>query len=96
MRLIDADALKEVINRRRDLFNGCTHLPEKARRDELLQVIVDINNAPTVDAEPVRRGKWEYHLMPLAKKCSLCGERVAGKSTWIFCPNCGAKMEDSI
>ena len=52
-RLIDADALKTVMHRRHDLFSGCTNPPEKARRDELVQVIVDINNAPTIDAIPV-------------------------------------------
>lgn len=53
MRLIDADALNTVIVRRHDFFRGCTAAPEKARRDELLQVLCDINEQPTIDAIPV-------------------------------------------
>ena len=53
MRLIDADALKSKMHRRHDLFSGCTNPPDKARRDEVLQVIFDIIDAPTADAIPV-------------------------------------------
>lgn len=53
MRIIDADALNAVIVHRHDFFRGCTAAPEKARRDELLQVMCDINEQPTIDAIPV-------------------------------------------
>ena len=49
-----------------------------------------IEDAPTIEAEPVRRGRWvldgKYN-----RHCSLCNENVV----WSFnyCPNCGAKME---
>lgn len=53
MRLIDKDALNSVIVQRHDFFRGCTAAPEKARRDELLQVMCDINEQPTIPAIPV-------------------------------------------
>lgn len=58
---------------------------------------------PAVDAEPVRRGKWEMCRATLNTgfatmtgtypTCSLCGyvEFGVDKST-PYCPNCGAKM----
>lgn len=47
---------------------------------------------PTVDAEPVRRGKW---LPPVIGKwgclCSNCNKQA--DNDFAYCPNCGAKME---
>ena len=44
---------------------------------------------PTIEAEPVKRGKWEQveHMVD----CSLCG--VSSFQTSNYCPNCGAKMD---
>ena len=53
MRPIDADKLFQVVAGHHDLYKGATLRTDKARRDELLQVMVDINNSPTVDAIPV-------------------------------------------
>lgn len=62
-RLINADALNAVIVHRHDFFRGCTAAPEKARRDELLQVMCDINEQPTIDAIPVEwLRKWPKDL----------------------------------
>ena len=53
--------------------------------------------APTIDAEPVRHGRWiilepygAHHTQ--RRKCSECGEIKAQELT-NFCPNCGAKMQ---
>lgn len=52
-------------------------------------------NAPTIEAEPVRRGKWEYvdyggfgnwH-------CTACREICICNGDFDYCPNCGAKMD---
>ena len=62
------------------------------------------NDTTAVDAEPVRRGKWEMCRATLNTgfatmtgtypTCSLCGyvEYGVDKST-PYCPGCGAKME---
>ena len=58
-------------------------------------------NAPTVDAEPVRHGKWidegQYadFLPHHAWRCSECGEHVIEIDTpWYrYCPSCGSKMD---
>ena len=59
-----------------------------------------IYNAPTVDAVPVRHGKWiidphsQYgfplHIY-LKRKCSECSHSVDNPTP--YCPWCGAKMD---
>ena len=56
-----------------------------------------INSLPTVDAEPVRRGKW----IVVGKGIGTCFEcSECGYSQWVYngklkrCPNCDAKMEE--
>jgi len=52
-RLVDADALFAVVRGHHDLYKGATNPTDKARRDECLQMMCDINDAPTIDAIPV-------------------------------------------
>ena len=52
-RLIDADALFAVVKGHHDLYNGATNPTDKARRDENLQVMCDITDAPIIPAIPV-------------------------------------------
>lgn len=63
-----------------------------------------VRAAPSVDAEPVRHGRWEIVIVSTAnpyeseieEKCSLCGRFVQRYGTQPqdnFCPNCGAKMK---
>lgn len=58
-------------------------------------------NAPTVDAEPVRHGRWwRYPLSQfgfpdhiyMMRQCSEC-KKVFDRRT-NYCPNCGAKMDE--
>ena len=68
------------------------------------QIITDhINSFPTVDAEPVRHGRWEYvDYGGLGNyHCSNC--RAISRTQYNglelipklskYCPNCGAKMD---
>lgn len=47
-RLIDADVLKEKQQADADLFKGSTDYGEKCRRDEALNAVANIVNAPTI------------------------------------------------
>ena len=47
--------------------------------------------APTVEAEPVKHGKWLDNRHTDTAVCSVCGA-VYGDET-SYCPKCGAKME---
>lgn len=56
-----------------------------------------INRLPSVDALPVKRGKWidetfePWGLVHHPFKCNLCGEHAEFASP--YCPNCGARMD---
>lgn len=83
MRLIDADALLERMKRTNRYFN----------------VKFDIEEAPTIEAEPVRHGYWENangRPKTYIRKCSVCGKEAyfCGRGcSYKLCPNCGAKMD---
>lgn len=89
MRLIDANALKEVISN-----NPLIDFTD----DELFEII---DNAPTVEARS--QGKWiertERITLDTYYECSNCKEpwtTIEGtpwQNMMNYCPNCGAKME---
>lgn len=89
MRLIDGDAL--------DMYECLKSYYGDAWRDA--QEVID--NAPTVDAVPVKHGKWIYKGIKgrfPACECSVCGN--VENADWAvlgdnvnYCPNCGAKMD---
>ena len=71
MRIIDADALKDVMRMRRDLYGA----EYEERRAELDQVIGDINSQPTADAELIR---------PRRARVLSAGEIMTGRGTgWL-------------
>lgn len=80
MRLIDADSLET-----HETYNG-----------EWVMVVFadDIDATPTIEAEPVRHGRWEdkpHKMMDECPCCSECGSFNPIK--YRYCPNCGAKMD---
>lgn len=96
MRLIDADTLSNAMYRKsfetddgRQRWDGDLWIRYKVfeeARDE----------APTIDAVPVRHGKWERNSARIAGwvKCSECGNMEPLLCTTRFCGNCGALMEE--
>ena len=92
-RYIDADALLKELHK------------EKEENEKARMVLIDddfetlIKDAPTVEPEPVRHGKWEQTEVDGGKiyVCSECSEAIY-KSTFeenvhYYCNNCGAKMD---
>lgn len=81
MRLIDADCVKSKLNK--SALGGHLHY----------YVCGVIDDAPTVDAEPVKYGRWitDDSKIYLRHKCSECGNEVILK--YPYCENCGAKMD---
>lgn len=80
MRLIDADKLMESLDPKESVWVGL-----------VLSELID--NAPTVDAEPVRHGYWVEAKYPLFT-CSECGATYQDTGYgYNYCPNCGAKMD---
>ena len=90
-RLIDADALKKSIEelKRSPWFNSVLNPAWHAGIKEAVEVVelVCIDKEPTIDAEPVRHGKW------VEEHCSECGQYVYHGDAKNYCPNCGARMD---
>ena len=88
MRLIDADRLT-----RPEMLRMCYHLPN----GDTAMPIGDIEHAPTIDAVPVRHGRWttkrtqehggEWY-------CTVCDyEPIVMSDDMKYCPCCGACMD---
>ena len=93
--LIDANALKSVICRK--CANG--EIIDDECNGESCFMLREIDNAPKIEAEPVRHGRWilssdeQYEYCT----CSECGyqngENWMIGSDIAYCANCGAKMD---
>ena len=83
MRLINADGAKAII---------CKYENRAGRQH---QMIYEIEMLPTIEAEPVRHGRWIFDSgVDYCEKCSEC--KVPKPPHYIsdnYCPNCGAKMD---
>lgn len=101
MRLIDADALLENY----DLKNATKYGNKTAEQQHnsystlMLYEVADlIDDAPTIDAEPVRHGQLVStgfdEIYCEWGDCTVCGadNRIDAK----FCNNCGAKIEGTV
>ena len=89
-RLIDKDKLQK------DYSYYCNHL------ERHVVDVDDIENMPTVDAEPIRHGHWigiddEPCEVFECDKCGYITEEIGcadnKPNNFNYCPNCGAKME---
>lgn len=68
----------------------------KAKYEALVKAVDD---APTIDAEPVRHGRWEQypgHGSIRCMRCKLEFDEQKMPSARDYCPNCGAKMDAEI
>lgn len=99
MRLIDADALYKELNRP-VIMRYVPFGPWDDGWDNALDTATELlNNAPTVEAQAERRGRWNNG------RCTNCGfdlrtltDGESDLEQWVwddgldFCPDCGAKM----
>ena len=87
MKLIDGDELIELL-----LSTAITD--KQMEYSECVQYAVQ--KMPTVDAVPVRHGRWEWNGEAFI--CSACGNghkgqpTIMGQPMFEFCPMCGADM----
>ena len=92
MRLGDLDAIEKFIV---DGLNNPDKL--KAFGHDAIEIMTEVHYAPTIDAVPVVRGRWEpfpedWRMQMVGHKCSLCGFGYYG-DIFNYCPNCGARMD---
>ena len=92
MRLIDADKLKEkaIPLLFPTKMEPCGHIPIPVQA----VVVAEIEQATTIEAEPVRHGRWEK-LGEADYRCSECGFRFTSGDPISMFPHCrcGAKMD---
>ena len=98
MRLIDADIAEKIMSERyTELAKEYGHYDHYTTGyGDALSVIEE---APTIEAEPVRHGRWEF-LGPnrligdcMCGTCSVCKVRCKYIVNKNICPNCGANMK---
>ena len=98
MRIIDADALAELLKREAE-HHEVDGLLERSYG--LLDAYMDVLQAPTIHPEPPKRGKWVRHYIrpnvfkDLYWHCSECGHRETysyADRYYKFYPRCGAYM----
>ena len=97
-RLIDADALKRYEQK---IATEAWKMKVKASVETILnQFIDDIDHAPTVDAVPVKHGRWITYELQIngyahaTCECTVCGAfRPHTLFPMKYCSNCGARMD---
>lgn len=96
MRLIDGDRLEDVIEDECFSFSGESDF-NAGIQNGLLIARDFVQEAPTIDAEPIRHGMWkrvtayeggDFHFY----ECSICGEPWWFKMN--YCAKCGARMDE--
>ena len=107
MRLIDADWVQVELGcapyykcnsgTMRQFGNGINKPVTFSERETLLKwkdILAVLDEAPTIEAEPVRHGRWIHDINNLYG-CSECfgRETMSHKKLKPYCPNCGAKMD---
>lgn len=109
MRLIDADALLErtaeleavaleQVEKYEPLDNPSEWHIWSAILTERSAFKFDLMDAPIIETEPIRHGRWIYKELgyPLSQNfyiCSECGY-PHGLAIDNYCPHCGAKMDE--
>lgn len=90
-----AKELKELIYKYQAINCVNNHF---ANKDHILASIVCL---PTIEAEPIKHGKWWLQKIPYKGghgltatkyRCSAC--RLYNNKKTNYCPNCGAKMDE--
>jgi rRNA maturation endonuclease Nob1 len=96
MRLIDADALVADIIEDRQHQSFVTY-DGRDRYMAMSEYAHDwVADAPTIDAEPVRHGRWIRQDDTFTRyMCSEC-ESKNHDGHEKYCPNCGAKMDAEV
>ena len=93
-RYIDADEVLETMRSNMDMQE--LYLPT-----HFIDLVIE--NMPSADVEPVKRGHWEKEEDFIGKKykCTMCKKVIRydrayvcqGELIFDFCPFCGAEME---
>ena len=89
MALIDKEAIKKFI---------ADGLNSGEFGHDAVTILAEVEYMPTVDAEPVRHGRWIFGTANHREymKCSVCLKSQTPTGVFTYCPNCGAKMDEEV
>ena len=93
--LISRQAAIERATKEHDFYRGASIPTDKARRDELLNVMCWLNELPS--AEP-KKGKWLDFSNEGYVECPFCHSATncdGNKEELHYCYSCGADMRES-
>lgn len=97
MRLIDADKLEDIL-----VNHGFCYCNESDYNNGVASGFLlardDVKEAPTIDAEPIRHGRWIECKGSNGKdyrKCSECLHTQEITGLLNYCPVCGARMDEN-
>ena len=93
MKLIDADKLKRKCQK---TATEAWKMKINASAETIMNQFIDfIDEADTVDAVPVRRGRWKEdpsgYGFWICSACGFVSEASAANVLYKFCPHCGAR-----
>lgn len=80
----------------------CKRIEEIGGEPTMCKTVMMIAEMPTVEAVPVRHGRWETtedYGGDCIYRCSVCGEKwvlivgTPNDNNMLYCPLCGAKMD---
>ena len=95
--LISRSAMLEALDESERIARKCVpDLQDDELRPTLKSIRKFIANRPTVDAEPVRHGKWinaGHDAFTQYRRCSSCARLLENAPAYDYCPRCGAKMD---
>lgn len=89
MRLIDADATIELLRS----LGSRDYRREKGTIADAMKMLSHSAYTPTIEAEPVRHGRWIISSDGYYPYCWDCKARPKGGNMTKYCPNCGARMD---
>ena len=82
------------------LLNDLSYCAPELWQDEEY-IKAKIIKQPAVDAAPVVHGRWRSikavggpNYPYWDAKCSECGYTTKSTAGWLYCPHCGAKMDE--
>lgn len=98
MRLIEADAVYKILESceiKKDTYGSLLNDWDQGYNCGIERAESEIECAPTVEAEPVRHGKWNETNFMKVRECSCCHAQWGMYSIeeFDYCPSCGARMD---
>ena len=98
VRLIDANAAADKIMREAENHCDDLNIIGIALIVCFARMLRDENDFPTIEAEPVRHGRWNYRHEDDWCYCTACGTDAEGSDGEClltdYCPHCGARMDE--